>query len=1176
MDKKRKYVLLAALGLAIAVVAADFVSDALEQRRTAEIAATRARATAELRAKVEEEQRERNRAGQQMARSLRDPGPSSWLQQELAPLRSALAQSRPRLLIVPPGNVADKPGLDPTARVALARALAASLSPAAAARVADPGYVLRALGDPRTIDENDIARAVGYQPESLLVGTVAFQSGQVSLKLQRIQPGGPERRAYEAHIAVDPLYPERALASIAPDAIRALGFEVADRQTTKVAVAPILDMPKSPLAAVERALDPVTGIWLQQLFGVLHSRMYLADPRPRERLFARSLRSLAELTPDSADRALLEARALLYLGRRSAALKALEGAGNSAEARALGALANSNLTDLKQTAVAIRRPVARLIAQLELLSMRQLAHEIPDEAFRAEAMRAIRAVPEPWQPLIAFYAFSFNAWDYPSPVYVKQVLERDFPIPGYELKDLVLGKAALGSGPYDPKIEAEAELSPLVHVRKWREQHLDKLCCAPPGTQGNGPTLTDYLDLLENTADSFVVGRIVFLRETQGDRDGALAKIKLYDDALLAGGHPGLLIQKGEAYSRRSQNVASAWNDVENLEAVRRVLAWTPYQGYLSAWALHEWRPTLYQAAMARGYRGDPAVLAVPAAMEPLAGDIPGHAAFLYELTDTSTAFPNPEARREAALQACSLSVYDFYPCYGYEQLVRYEKLPGPEERLLATIDGRFAGYPQPPLVKADLLRKAGRMADAEAELREALKTTSSQALYAALGNVLRDTGQFERSAQAYLSYPELKRPPANTVSLSNYLVAGALPLLRSGAGQAARSLIERAAAYHDGSQANLEAQVQVALRQSDGERALERLRRIYQSYPNPDTLNRIASLMFVLGPPDAAWDVLRSNPQPSPDFNTLAPAVVGLRQTRSNAANALAWLASSGSKQYPYDMAAAFRLFAIDRTAELFDQFFEVERGLHLRYGDIRVDRNLADPNVKLQDPKSIEVQAYALSYRNLLRHDYAAAAAPLAPFLTGAMPTTPDGAAMLVYGAYALLKSGSKDKVRDVLERVDTGPKFVPNFEAPLVRAVLAALTGKETDALQELRQAQAHMHLDDGTRLVPEAYQFVQIAEWLAADTGKSSYLSLALAYARDYQLFQPSAAWAYAFEARHTDDARARVRAAAMAAWLDPDSQHLAELPPDTRASAAAYLKKNPPFRKPATAKREAKT
>lgn len=1203
MRGKPRVALLGALATAILGAGTYLAYDYYVERRTAEAAAEAARQAVAQQARHQQAQRE---AQAQLLRSLKDPGPSRWLQQRLAPLWSALAKSNARILIVPPSNPEDNPGLDVTARIAFARALSDSLGSGTQAPVPDPGFVLAAVGEPRTIDERELSRLLAQTPtESLVTGAITLEPARIALVLRRTDIRTKRQTSYETRVDIGNLArPEQSLEGIASKAMRELGFETRPTEKVSVKVAPALALPTSPLAATAGPFDPVTGIWMQQLLATLHSALYLADPRAQERMFERSLWSLSQIDADSADRAVLEARALSHLGRREAALTVLEGAPRGPEAVALAAYFNANLPEFKKAVGYIRRPVARLIGELELLSVREAAGDMTRESRRAELKRIAAKLPEPWQVLVGLYVLSFDPWDYPSPVLVKQVLERDFPLPDSRIEDIVLGKAALGASPLDPKLDAELTLSPLVHVQKWRERHPDELCCVRAVERASRPALADYLDLLENSADALLLGHLHYLRVVQGNRDQTLAAIKLYDELLFVGSHPGVLLQKGLAYEPANRVPRNAWNQDEVFDAARKIKAWTPYQSLASAWATNNWRRALPQVAVARGYRGAFIDLLRPVTALPPAADMPPRAVFLSELPSGALDPVSMRIDKELLRKGCAITVHDFDPCRGYAQFVRAGGQEAERQQVDDLLRGRFAGYSDAAMVKVAHLRDLGRIADAESVLRDAIKTSSSAQLYSALGKLLSNEGKFDEAGRVYASLPALKRPGDNTVALSNYLNEAADRLLVRGAGTPASRLVETAATYQDGSAANLRSRARVALWRKDGELALERLRTMYQRYPSVETLGQIASLLFALDDRDAAWSAVKSGVASVPEFALLAPAVVGLRQARASAPDMLAWVESSGTKSYVWTATTAFRVFALDRSPSTFDAFFEAEGPLRLKdpnnymhggavtrtpHGDV-----FGQAVQSTSEDNALALRATVNGYRELLRANYAAAADALSPLLeqfdrTG-VPQGFEGPdnfwSMLPYTAYALARSGRRAQAANLLERFDeqrqraAGRQQIrvnkaPDFEAHLVNAILAATASDHARGLKELRLAQASMREGGQTRLIPQAYELAEIAEWLSRDTKNPAYVAVGVELARAYQLYEPWNAWSYAYEAAHGRDSASRLRAAGVALWLDPESRRLRSLPESLQAQARQSLRRNPPFRKPGAGKPESK-
>lgn len=1077
------------------------------------------------------------------------------------------------------------------------RALVDSLQAEAAVLVPDPGFALAAIGEPRVIDEGKLLKQLSQTSiESLVTGAFAMAPGHVSLELRRTNVRTGARKTFQAKVDLAAnVLPEQALAGVAAQAMRALEFETSPKEQPSPAAAPNLAFPGSPLAATTNAVDPQTGVWLQQLFAILHSPHFLSDPRARERMFERSLWSLSGVGIDAADRAVLEARALAGLGRRDAALRVLGGAPASLEQAALRAYLNADLPELKKAVGGIRRPVARLIAELELLSVRGEARELSQESQRAELQRIVQSVPEPWQMIVTFHGLSSDPWSYPPAYAVKPVMERDFPVPDYGTQDILRGRAALGANPQDLKLEAEMMLSPLVHARKWREQHPEALCCALPAARGHRPSATDYLGLLESHADALMLARLYFLREVQGNAQHAFATAKQYDDQLFAGGHPGVLMQRGAGYVPGSAGQQDPRSYDEVFDAARKIRAWIGHQSKAASWAARYWESSIGRAAIARGVQRSPEEMARTAGGLPLSGDVPARDVFLVDLASALSTSPTDKKEEKAALRtACAIAVDFYYPCEAYATVVHAHGQAEERAQVEALLQGRFVGYSEATEKKVYLLLERGRRAESKLLLRDAIRISPSAALHALLGTVLTDEGAYDEAAAVYASLPSLKGGGGNKVELSNYLRRAARRLLARGAAAQARPLMETAASNGDGSHANLEAGVYAAHWRGDGELALQWLGALYQRYPNERTLGEVASMTFALGDQRAGWSVLDSAAG-SPDFASFAAAAVGMRREGDGVARLLAWANAGRPGIYSWYLASAFRVLALDRGPASLDRVVEAERPLRLKFpGNYSHGVAAGAQHAMTADDNALAWRATVDGYRGLLSGEFVAAADALSQLLArfdaAGLPQGLQGPdnfwAMVPYTAYALAKAGRGEQASKMLERFDeegqraAGRKNIvvkraPAFESHLVAAVVAALSGNHAEGVRSLRLAQANVPENAGGRLIPEDYQLAEISEWLSRDTGNAAYVGVALDFARARQRFEPWTAWSYAFEATHAREQAARVRAAAIAMWLDPESRRLQALPAALRAAAKQSLQASPPFRKPAGGRREGK-
>jgi hypothetical protein len=59
--------------------------------------------------------------------------------------------------------------------------------------------------------------------------------------------------------------------------------------------------------------------------------------------------------------------------------------------------------------------------------------------------------------------------------------------------------------------------------------------------------------------------------------------------------------------------------------------------------------------------------------------------------------------------------------------------------------------------------------------------------------------------------------------------------------------------------------------------------------------------------------------------------------------------------------------------------------------------------------------------------------------------------------------------------------------------------------------------------------------------------------------------PVSAWAYALEARYSSDEQQRLRATAIALYLDPKSEYLKSVPAEIRKRAKEWFATNNPFK-----------
>ena len=92
----------------------------------------------------------------------------------------------------------------------------------------------------------------------------------------------------------------------------------------------------------------------------------------------------------------------------------------------------------------------------------------------------------------------------------------------------------------------------------------------------------------------------------------------------------------------------------------------------------------------------------------------------------------------------------------------------------------------------------------------------------------------------------------------------------------------------------------------------------------------------------------------------------------------------------------------------------------------------------------------------------------------------------------------------------------------------------------------------------------YQLVELCEWFYEHSQDKRYIDLALKSAKDYQAYEPMFGWAFAFEAKHTQNKRDKIRALGYALHLDSQSWRIAHFSEAEKREAITWFEKNNQF------------
>jgi len=526
---------------------------------------------------------------------------------------------------------------------------------------------------------------------------------------------------------------------------------------------------------------------------------------------------------------------------------------------------------------------------------------------------------------------------------------------------------------------------------------------------------------------------------------------------------------------------------------------------------------------------------------------------------------------------SCNNALGEVWYCSEYFKLL---KQTGDGERyhqgITALLDGRFAGSGERARLLAEVKLAAGDRAGAEALLKEAIRASASQQEnYLQLGRLQLEDGRYADAAKTFLDFPGLKGKPDNTVGLSNYLIGPAKEFAAKGAEIQARQLLAVVAGYGDGSYANLDGIVRLAVMDGKYELARDTLQQQYQRYHEGHSVEQLASMMFMLGRVDEAWAALAEGAEHadigSPPYRA---APIGLRMVSADTARIAAWCAAAAdsAKNYSEPMDVAFETVAVDRTSVSVRSLYEIDKQARAAIKVYKVPHQPLGEKEPFNEPTHLPKTPYIEGYAAFLDRDYRKTVEFLAPeFEISADPKEKATSALgnvrfLPHLALAAAKSGAGDRFATAFDALRPpggtarpgerqSEQRIPDLAYYLVLAVQNALKGDHAQALNHVQRARSGLHLS--AWWFEDAYVYVEILERLSEETGYRGYVAAALDYVRSYERVKPWTAWAYAVEAKHLPPGPARVRAAAIALKLDPQSRRLRSLDAQTLQQARSW-------------------
>jgi len=1094
---------------------------------------------------------------------------SDWIANQQHFYERLLAGHHYEILVVP--LQVDGMGFDRATRLLMTTELTTAIAQATARSVPDPYTIDKIFGEGRrAIDISEIYRIANLVGARRIIWGAAGHDQQHTMHVKVLSQtrteaaGGPtastapiELKSFDKIPYDHEHSPLEGFEQRMPEIIHFLGSTPSTiPAAAHITNRNVLELPLKPLALLTDTPDPAHDAYFFSLFYELTPAHVETT---RELFAARAYMATTHLSGMAPEYRALRTRALMMLGYRSAALKALESPGNDEE-RELSAVLNGDLPQARLQASKAADPLKRLIERLDVIRIESDFGILTSK----DALESVKSADLPgqiWPYLVARAATDWDPWSQFDNATLKSLMDSEFPIPGYTLQDLVRGQLTAG----DPeKLQATVDLSVFNHGRTYLENSAKQWCC---DLYTSGARAVDYLTLLSAIGHDNLIRRLNFLAGVQGSPAQALR----YADSLQS-------VYKGDPYYALARSTAELQAAEQSGGAEQEGLMKAAYEDAFNAMYWEQAQSTVSSEAfnqVALTARQDYGIFD-----NLYAADIPFHP--LYR---TWGGFGNPaviHANGQAALDNAT-SQFE-----AVNQLVENddEKLvtAASVDALTRQMQGRFIGSPQRNIVLANQRLLLGDDQSAASLLRDNIKMTPLfQDSYINLARLTFELGQPSQAAGIFLSYPGLQgSSPDSPVAVANAAYDMGSYLYGSGDLKLAATLYRIAASQQSGAASEMASAARLKLLEDDIDGAAAVLLERAQRYNDSHSYRDLLSILHARKSSDEAWSVFNTVVRQKPDFGIWESAVVGHHMAGTSEAQVTQWVEQADLQRVGNRVSYATSylvLFATtDRTPSesLAATVANIDRPTwQFEDGPLSVVRPDADdlqqhvlgpagvidshgvlPNGAFNDPKKHRVRSplsyFVDAYRALRLQDYSRARKIFDEASALYDMTSIQSSYMLPYFALASSKTGSdQSDVAAILARFSPKDR---GFDYQLASAVVAGIRGKTGDSLASLRLARYRLPRNDDERPTLPRYTYGDICETLYRLTNDPKFRDEALDWVRSRERAEPWQSWSYAIDAALAPDPADRDRALAMLFYLDPGSSRLSSFKKSTVEAA----------------------
>lgn len=422
---------------------------------------------------------------------------------------------------------------------------------------------------------------------------------------------------------------------------------------------------------------------------------------------------------------------------------------------------------------------------------------------------------------------------------------------------------------------------------------------------------------------------------------------------------------------------------------------------------------------------------------------------------------------------------------------------------------------------------------------------------YLDLGGYYLSQGEFRKAAGIYAQYPPFKdKLKGNRIVVSNEAATAGFNLYDLGAVKEARQFLTISANSGTGSAASMRCEAFLLLTDGKYAEAAAKFYQLAKTYDHKLGYSHSLSLLYLLNRQKTAWEVFNSLKLSDYTPAIWNPAFVAHRMEGKSIKEIISWLSEGNRAGLSFNEVSTYFL-----RQSLVDRIPNKSTLKNLS----ELEKKETSPGAGGASDRPI-LAWFAEGYINLRNNNYSDSYKTFSQRSSLINNFSAPYRFALPYLIWSEIRSSHVDEAKQIIEHF--AGKQNDSFEYHIAAAFYFNHLKNDKSAIDHLKLAS--YRISSSNAPFSPWYQLIEACERLYESSHNVTYRELMVSFAKRYQQVYPMYSWAYAVEAKYTQDPDDRRRALAMAQYLDPQSERISHFPESEKQLAMSWLKAHNPF------------